>query len=102
MKQKGKNVSSREEWKLKGSISIRPAQAALMRMGRKCICVFSLSFPKAISRLASPARDFPATGLVPTLCRSQALGEEAAADPQPLCHLLRPAHKPTIFSPFCT
>lgn len=39
-------------------------------MGRKRICIFSLSFPKAISRLTSPARNFPAAELVPTHCGS--------------------------------
>jgi len=37
---------------------------------------------------------------MPILRRSQALGEEAATDPQPLCHLLGPADRPDIFSPF--
>lgn len=86
------------EWQR--SISVSPAQAALLSMGRKRICIFSSSFPKAISRLTSPARNFPAVGLMPTLRRSQALRQEAITDPQPLCHLRGPADRPTIFSSF--
>lgn len=82
------------------SVSVSPAQTALLSLGRKWSSFSSLSLPKSISRLSSPSRNSCAHGLLHILLRSQALGEKAAKAPQPLCHDLGPADRPTIFSLF--
>lgn len=82
------------------TVSVSPAKAAFLSLDKKWICFPSLSLLKSISRLSSPSRNFCAHGLSHILPRSQALEEKAAKAPEPFCHDLGSADRPSIFSLF--